>query len=100
MPGAVRPFHRLEERNNGQPTDIRLRLMEGADIYQIAGNCRTSVEMIERVYALHIKATLDAAAINVRKARPDRPMSEPPRRPCGTLMRGRPVAVLVRQFYK
>jgi len=77
MPGAVRPFHRLEERNNGQPTDIRLRLMEGADIYQIAGNCRTSVEMIERVYALHIKATLDAAAINVRKARPNRPMAEP-----------------------
>jgi len=44
-----------------------MRLMEGADIYQIAKNCRTSVEMIEKFYASHIKNTLDAAAINVRK---------------------------------
>jgi integrase len=51
-------------------TYICLRLMEGADIYQIAKNCRTSVEMIEKFYASHIKNTLDAAAINVRKARP------------------------------
>jgi hypothetical protein len=29
--------------------------MEGADIYQIAKNCRTSVEMIEKYYAAHIK---------------------------------------------
>jgi len=43
--------------------------MEGADIYQIAKNCRTSVEMIEKFYAAHIKSTLDAAAINVRKLR-------------------------------
>jgi integrase len=48
-------------------TYICLRLMEGADIYQIAKNCRTSVEMIEEYYASHIKNTLDAAAINVRK---------------------------------
>src|SRR5712664_576968 len=41
--------------------------MEGADIYQIAKNCRTSVEMIEKFYAAHIKNTLDAAAINVRR---------------------------------
>ena len=27
-------------------TYICLRLMEGADIYQIAKNCRTSIEMI------------------------------------------------------
>ena len=46
-----------------------MRLMEGADIYQIAKNCRTSVEMIENYYASHIKNTLDAAAINVRKAK-------------------------------
>jgi len=39
--------------------------MEGADIYQIAKNCRTSVEMIEKYYAAHIKTSLDAAAINV-----------------------------------
>jgi hypothetical protein len=42
--------------------------MEGADIYQIAKNCRTSVEMIEKFYAAHIKTTLDASAINVRRA--------------------------------
>lgn len=50
-------------------TYICMRLMEGADIYQIAKNCRTSVEMIEKYYASHIKNTLDAAAINVRKAK-------------------------------
>ncbi len=51
-------------------TYICMRLMEGADIYQIAKNCRTSVEMIEKFYAAHIKNTLDAAAINVRRPRP------------------------------
>lgn len=51
-------------------TYICMRLMEGADIYQIAKNCRTSVEMIEKFYASHIKNTLDAAAINVRKPDP------------------------------
>lgn len=48
-------------------TYICQRLMEGADIYQVAKNCRTSVEMIEKFYASHIKTALDAAAINVRK---------------------------------
>ncbi len=48
-------------------TYICMRLMEGADIYQIAKNCRTSVEMIEKYYASHLKNTLDASAINVRK---------------------------------
>jgi integrase len=51
-------------------TYICLRLMEGADIYQIAKNCRTSVEMIEKHYAAHIKNTLNAAAINVRRPKP------------------------------
>jgi integrase len=50
-------------------TYICLRLMEGADIYQIAKNCRTSVDMIEKYYASHLKNTLDAAAINVRKTK-------------------------------
>jgi len=50
-------------------TYICLRLMEGADIYQIAKNCRTSVEMIEKYYASHIKTSLDASAINVRKSK-------------------------------
>ncbi|MFC4724997.1 tyrosine-type recombinase/integrase [Glycocaulis abyssi] len=48
-------------------TYICLRLMEGADIYQVAKNCRTSVEMIERFYAAHIKDTIDTAAVNVRR---------------------------------
>lgn len=48
-------------------TYICMRLLEGADIYQIAKNCRTSVEMIEKHYAAHLKNTLDASAINVRK---------------------------------
>jgi integrase len=49
-------------------TYICMRLMEGADIYQVAKNCRTSVEMIEKFYAAHIKTSLNAAAINVRKS--------------------------------
>ena len=68
----------LKSDRDGQPrtayslrhTYICMRLMEGADIYQIAKNCRTSVEMIETYYASHIKNTLDASAINVRKAKP------------------------------
>ncbi|WP_230640365.1 site-specific integrase [Shinella sumterensis] len=48
-------------------TYICLRLMEGADVYAIAKNCRTSVEMIEKFYAAHIKTTLDASVINARK---------------------------------
>ncbi len=45
-----------------------LRLLEGVDIYQISKNYRTSVEMIEKYYAAHIKTNIDAAAINVRKS--------------------------------
>ena len=57
-------------------TYICLRLMEGADIYQIAKNCRTSVEMIEKYYAAHISNSISAAAINVR--RPVRSKSHSP----------------------
>jgi integrase len=63
-------------------TYICMRLMEGADIYQIVKNCRTSVEMIERFYAAHIKSTLDASAINILKAKrtkQDKPKSDPER---------------------
>jgi integrase len=52
-------------------TYITMRLMEGADIYQIAKNCRTSVEMIEKFYAAHIKNMIDASAVNVRRRRSD-----------------------------
>jgi integrase len=58
-------------------TYICLRLMEGADIYQIAKNCRTSVEMIEKHYAVHLKNTLDAAAINVRKPKSKKKRNAP-----------------------
>ncbi len=51
-------------------TYICLRLLEGADICQIAKNCRTSVEMIEKYYAAHLKTKLDAAAINIMRPRP------------------------------
>jgi integrase len=55
-------------------TYICLRLLEGADIYQVAKNCRTSVEMIEKFYAAHLKNMIDASAVNVMKKRSnDRP---------------------------
>ncbi|WP_018391353.1 hypothetical protein [Ancylobacter sp. FA202] len=50
-------------------TYICFRLSEGADVWMIAKNCRTSVDMIEKFYAVHIKNALDASAINVRKNR-------------------------------
>lgn len=62
--GQRRTFYSLRH------TYICFRLMEGADIYQIAKNCRTSVEMIEKFYAAHLKNRLDASAINVRRAAP------------------------------
>ena len=119
MPGAVRPFERLRDRERPvgdgkgedaateppEPTDklfpnefkkmfnriltdnklkfdrngkartayslrhsyICFRLLEGADIYQIAKNCRTSVEMIEKHYAAHLKDMIDTSLINVRR---------------------------------
>jgi hypothetical protein len=48
---------------------ICFRLTDRADIYNIAKNCRTSVEVIETHYASHIKSLLDAAAINTRRPR-------------------------------
>lgn len=62
-------------------TYICLRLMEGADIYQIAKNCRTSVEMIEKFYAAHIKTNLDAAAINIRRPKAKKGVKKRPPRP-------------------
>jgi integrase len=74
----------LKKDREGQPrtayslrhTYICLRLMEGADIYQIAKNCRTSVEMIEKYYASHLKNSLDASAINIRRKKAKK--NEPP----------------------
>ena len=51
-------------------TYVRLRLLEGTDIYQVAKNCRTSVEMIEKFYGRHSTNTIRASAVNVRRAKP------------------------------
>jgi hypothetical protein len=51
-------------------TYICLRLLEGADIYQVVKNCRTSVEMIEKYYVRHWKSNIDVSAVNVHKVRP------------------------------
>jgi len=77
---AILEEEKLRVDRDGRPrtayslrhTYICLRLLEGADIYQIAKNCRTSVEMIEKYYAAHLKTQLDASAINVMKPRPKR----------------------------
>ena len=58
-------------------TYISMRLMEGANIHQIANNCRTSVQMIEEHYASHIKDRLDAAAINVQRPKAARRKAAP-----------------------
>jgi len=70
---------RLRTAYSLRHTYICLRLMEGADIYQIAKNCRTSVEMIEKFYAAHIKNMIDASAINVLKKK-KRPNGRSPKR--------------------
>lgn len=49
---------------------VCLRLMEGADVYAVARNCRTSVELIQKHYAAHIKNMISAASVNVRRAKP------------------------------
>jgi len=51
---------------------ICFRLLEGADIYQVAKNCRTSVEMIEKHYAAHLKDMIDTSLVNVRRERSTR----------------------------
>ncbi len=56
-------------------TYIYLRLLEGAAIYQIATNCRTSVEMPETYYAAHLKTRLDASVINIMRPRPKKKAS-------------------------
>lgn len=65
--GQRRTFYSLRH------TYICLRLMEGADVYQVAKNCRTSVQMIEEFYASHIKNMVDASNLNVRRSRMRRP---------------------------
>jgi integrase len=61
-------------------TYICTRLSDGADIYQVAKNARTSVEMIEKHYAIHLKDTIIAAAVNVRRPKATSPDPSPTRR--------------------
>jgi integrase len=81
-------------------TYICMRLTEGANPWQVAANCRTSVEMIEKFYARHIKNSLDASQINVMRARkrrereatPSRRVSMPNRNQAHRAKNRRPVA--------
>ena len=57
-------------------TYISLRLLNGANIYELAKNCRTSVGTIEKFYAIHLKTQLDAAAINVMRSQQQKNLSE------------------------
>ena len=74
--GQRRTFYSLRH------TYICMRLMEGADVYQIAKNCRTSVKMIEEFYASHIKNMVDASVINVRRSK--QPKAQPRKAKRGT----------------
>lgn len=65
-------------------TYISMRLMEGADIYQVAKNCRTSVEMIEKHYAAHIRNVIDTAAVNVRRDKRPAALRKPRRKEADT----------------
>ena len=51
-------------------TYICLRLLHGANIFQIALNCRTSVGMLEKYYARHISTSIDTTRLNVGRALP------------------------------
>lgn len=57
---------------------ICFRLLEGADIYQVAKNCRTSVEMIEKHYAIHLKDMIDTSLVNVRRSKPKKKVVSDP----------------------
>ena len=65
-------FDREKQRRTSyslRHTYISFRLIEGADVYQVAKNCRTSVEMIEKYYASHIANRIDASQINMKESR-------------------------------
>lgn len=48
-------------------TYVSIRLMHGANIFQLAMNCRTSVAMLEKYYARHIANHIDTARLNVER---------------------------------
>ncbi len=49
---------------------ISFRLANGANIYEIAKNCRTSVKMIEDHYAVHLKNRISTEGTNRRSPAP------------------------------
>ncbi len=72
-------FDREKQRRTSyslRHTYISFRLIEGADVYQVAKNCRTSVEMIEKYYASHIVNRIDASQINMKEGDYWRPQSQ------------------------
>lgn len=51
-------------------TYVSIRLMHGANIFQLAMNCRTSVAMLEKFYARHIANYIDTTRLNVERSPP------------------------------
>lgn len=68
--GRVRTLYSLRH------TYISMRLMDGATIVQVANNCRTSMEMIQNFYAVHLRDRLDTRQINIRRSRAERDASK------------------------
>ncbi len=67
-----RGWYRIKEEDHPKRTPLRTsQLLWRANIYQIAKNCRTSVGMIEKYYGVHVKNSLNAAAINVVRSGKD-----------------------------
>lgn len=58
-------------------TYISMRLIDGANIVQVANNCRTSVQMIEEHYGAHIRELIDASQLNRRRSRVERAAANP-----------------------
>ena len=58
-------------------TCICTRLIKRADIDALAKNCRTSVEVIRKFYAAHIKDLPDSASINTMRPRHTRRAKKP-----------------------
>ncbi|MDO7837081.1 site-specific integrase [Sphingobium sp. HBC34] len=57
-------------------TYISMRLMDGANIVQVANNCRTSVQMIHEHYAAHIRELVDPSGLNTRRSKTARAASK------------------------
>jgi len=58
--GKTRTAHSLRH------SYICFRLLEGVSLHELARNCRTSAEMIEKHYAAHLKDMIDAMLVSIR----------------------------------